>query len=157
MGTRCAIIQGVLYASQTEEIRSAPALPPYNNAFIFKQLQVLLPVHRTDFSLGCPRRRILDRVVFEKLVQVLVLGCAYERLAEGSYSESTLRRRQDEWIELGVMERLREISLDAYDRFIGPRLAHLAMDCRLTKARWGTEKAGRSPVDRGQGASSAPR
>jgi hypothetical protein len=65
------------------------------------------------------------------LVQILVFGCAYERIADGSYSESTLRRRRDEWIELGVMERLREISLDAYDRFIGLELADLAVDCAV--------------------------
>jgi len=78
-----------------------------------------LPEHKTDHPLGCHRRRIPDRVVFEKLVQILVFGCAYERIADGSCSESTLRRRRDEWIDLGVMERLREISLEAYDRLIG--------------------------------------
>jgi hypothetical protein len=92
-----------------------------------------------------------DRVVFEKLVQILVFGCAYERIADGSCSESTLRRRRDEWIELGVMERLREISLDAYDRLIGLELADLAVDGCITKAPCGGEKAGRSPVDRGKG------
>ena len=92
-----------------------------------------------------------DRVVFEKLVQILVFGCAYERIADGSCSESTLRRRRDEWIEFGVMERLREISLDAYDRLIGLELADLAVDGRVTKAPCGGEKAGKSPVDRGKG------
>ncbi len=109
-----------------------------------------MPEHETDHPLGCHRRRIPDRVVFEKLVQILVFGCAYERIADGSCSESTLRRRRDEWIELGVMERLREISLDAYDRLIGLELADLAVDGCLTKAPCGGEKAGRSPVDRGK-------
>ena len=48
------------------------------------------------------------------------------------------------------MERLREISLDAYDRLIGLELADLAVDGCLTKAPCGGEKAGRSPVDRGK-------
>jgi transposase len=117
----------------------------------------LLPEHETDHPLGCHRRRIPDWVVFEKLVQILVFGCAYERSADGSCSESTLRRRRDEWIELGVMERLREISLEAYERLIGLKLADLAVDCCITKATCGGEKAGRSPVDRGKGASSALR
>jgi hypothetical protein len=43
-------------------------------------------------------------VVFGKLVEVLVFGCSYERIADESCSESTLRRRRNEWIELGVME-----------------------------------------------------
>ncbi len=127
-----------------------PALPPYIIEPIFEQFCALLPERKTDHPLGCHRRRIPDRVVFEKLVQILVFGCAYERIADGSCSESTLRRRRDEWIEFGVMERLREISLDAYDRLIGLELADLAVDGCLTKAPCGGEKAGRSPVDRGK-------
>jgi len=127
-----------------------PALPPYIIEPIFEQFQALLPEHETDHPLGCHRRRIPDRVVFEKLVQILVFGCAYERIADGSCSESTLRRRRDEWIELGVMERLREISLEAYDRLIGLELEDLAVDCCVTEAPCGGEKAGRSPVDRGK-------
>jgi len=111
-----------------------PALPPYLIEPIWQQFKALLPEHRTDHPLGCHRLRIPERVVFEKLVQVLVFGCAYERIADASCSESTLRRRRDEWIELGVMERLREICLDAYDYFIGLELSEVAVDCCVTKA-----------------------
>ena len=38
--------------------------------------------------LALPREGLL----FEKLVQVLLFGCAYERIADGTCSESTLRR-----------------------------------------------------------------
>jgi transposase len=128
-----------------------PALPPYLIEPIWQQFKALLPEHRTDHPLGCHRSRIPQRVVFEKLVQVLVFGCAYERIADASCSESTLRRRRrDEWIELGVMERLREICLEAYDHLIGLELSEVAVDCCLTKAPCGGEKAGRSPVDRGK-------
>jgi hypothetical protein len=48
------------------------------------------------------------------------------------------------------MERLREISLTAYDRLIGLELSEVAVDCCTTKAPCGGEKAGRSPVDRGK-------
>jgi hypothetical protein len=89
-----------------------------------------------------------ERLVFEKLVQILVFGCAYWRIADEPCSESTLRRRRDEWIELGLMERLREISLKAYDRLIGLELADLALDGCITKAPCGGEKAARSSVDR---------
>ncbi len=127
-----------------------PALPPYLIEPIWQQFSALLPEHRTDHPLGCHRSRIPERVVFEKLVQVLVFGCAYERIAEEGCSESTLRRRRDEWIELGVMERLREICLDAYDRLIGLELSEVAVDGCITKAPCGGEKAGKSPVDRGK-------
>ena len=111
-----------------------PALPPYLIEPIFEQFCSLLPERKTNHPLGCHKPRISERVVFEKLVQILVLGCAYERIAEESCSESTLRRRGDEWIELGVMERLTEISLNAYDRLIGLKLSDLAVDCCIPKA-----------------------
>jgi hypothetical protein len=89
-------------------------------------------------------------VVFEKLVEVLVFGCAYWRIADEECSASTLRRRRDEWIASGVMDDLREMALDAYDRLVGLELTDLAVDCCITKAPCGGEKAGRSPVDRGK-------
>jgi transposase len=127
-----------------------PALPPYLIEPIWQQFEALLPEHHAYHPLGCHRPRIPDRIVFEKLVQLLVFGCAYERIADDSCSESTLRRRRDEWIELGLMEWLREICLEAYDRLIGLELSEVAVDGCLTKAPRGGEKAGKSPVDRGK-------
>ena len=127
-----------------------PALPPYIIEPVWEQFEALLPEHEIDHPLGCHRPRIPDRVVFEKLVQILVFGCAYERIADGSCSESTLRRRRDEWIELGLVEQLREIALAAYDRYIGLESSEVAVDCCVTKAPRGGERSGRSPVDRGK-------
>jgi transposase len=127
-----------------------PALPPYLLEPIWRQFETLLPEHRADHPLGCHRPRIPDRIVFEKLVEVLVFGCAYHRIADSSCSESTLRRRRDAWIELGVMDRLRRICLEAYDRLIGLEFSDVAVDCCITKAPCGGEKSGRSPVDRGK-------
>lgn len=89
-------------------------------------------------------------MVFEKLVQVLVFGCAYHRIADESCSATTLRDRRDEWIELEVIDALREVVLEAYDRLIGLELSEVAVDCYITKAPCGGEKAGRSPVHRGK-------
>ena len=128
-----------------------PALQPYLIEPIWEQFEALLPERRTNHPLGCHRHRVPDRVVFVKLVEVLVFGCAYWRIADESCSESTLRRRRrDEWIGLGLMETLREISLEAYDHLIGLELADLAVDGCITKAPCGGQKAGRSPVDRGK-------
>jgi len=129
-----------------------PALEPYIIEPIWEQFEALLPERgTTNHPLGCHRSRVPDRVVFGKLVEVLVFGCAYWRIADETCSESTLRRRRNEWIEDGLMETLREISLEAYDRLIGLDLADLAVDGCITKAPCGGEKAGRSPVDRGKG------
>ena len=83
-----------------------PALEPYLIEPIWQQFSALIPERRTSHPLGCHRPRIPDRVVFEKLVQVLVFGCAYERIADGTCSATTLRDRRNEWIELGTMDTL---------------------------------------------------
>ena len=125
-----------------------PAIPPYIIEPIWQQLSALLPLREADHPLGCHRPRIPDRVVFEKLVQVLVFGCAYERIADESCSATTLWRRRDEWIEAGSMEVLEEMALESYDRIIGLELSDVAVDCCITKAPCGGQKAGKSPVDR---------
>jgi transposase len=127
-----------------------PAIQPYIIEPIFQQFLALLPPKGTEHPLGCHRPRIPDRVVFEKLVQVLVFGCAYWRIADETCSATTLRRRRDEWIEAGVMDELEEAAREAYDRVIGLQLADVAVDCRIAKAPRGGEKAGKSPVDRGE-------
>jgi transposase len=132
-----------------------PTLPPYIIEPISEQVRTLLPDRDVTHPLGCHRPRICDRVIFEKLVQILGVGCAYWRIADETCSATTLRRRRDEWIEAGVMEQLRGLALAAYDRVLGLRLSDIAIDCCITKAPCGGEKAGKSPVDRVSGASSA--
>jgi transposase len=117
---------------------------------IWDQFAALVPAHETVHPLGCHRARVPDRVVFDKLVQVLVFGCAYTRIADGTCSATTLRRRRDAWITLGLMDQLQTLVLDAYDHMIGLHLDDIAVDGCITKAPCGGELAGRSPVDRGK-------
>jgi transposase len=131
--------------------KPVPALPPFIIEPIWEQFVALLPPRKADFHpLGCHRHRVPDRLVFDKLLRVLVFGCAHERIADESCSATTLRRRRDEWIGSGAMEKLHEMVLEAYDRIIGLELSDVAVDCCITKAPCGGEKAGRSPVDRGK-------
>lgn len=98
----------------------------------------LLPEREDRHPLGCHNPRISDEVVFDRLVKVLVFGCGYERAADEHCSATTLRRRRDEWIRIGVVEDLRLLVLSAYDRMIGLELDHLIADGCITKApfRW---------------------
>lgn len=127
-----------------------PALQRYIIEPIWEQFEALLPERGVDHPLGCHRRRIPDRVVFEKLVAVLVFGCAYWRIADEGCSATTIRRRRDEWIEGGLMDALEEIALSSYDRMVGLDMADVAVDACITKAPRGGSKAGGSPVDRGK-------
>jgi transposase len=127
-----------------------PALPSSVIDPLWDQFNALLPPHVAPHPLGCHRPRIADRIVFDKLVQVLVFGCAYWRIADATCSATTLRRRRDAWLAAGLMDQLATIALDAYDTMIGLDLTDLAVDGCVTEAPCGGEEAGRSPVDRGK-------
>jgi transposase len=132
------------------------AVPPVPSCLlepVWSQFAALLP-DRPAFDpshpLGCHRRRIPDRVVFEYVVAALVHGSGYERLATPGCSDRTIRRRVHEWAAAGLTETLHTLALRQYDRMIGIEVEDLAVDGCITKAPGGGEKAGRSPVDRGK-------
>ena len=125
-----------------------PALPSSILEPLWVQVAALLPDRQVHHPLGCHRPRIPDRLVFDKLIQVLVFGCGYRRIADATCSATTLRRRRDEWISAGVAEQLRRAVLAAYDRLFGLELEQLAVDGCTTKAPCGGQTAGPSPVDR---------
>ena len=131
-----------------------PALPSWLTEPLWDQFAALLPerpIYAQTHPFGCHRPRIKDRVVFDKLVEVLVFGCGYRKAADQRCSATAIRDRRDEWIELGVFERLETIVLEAYDRFIGLALADIPVDGCHTKAPCGGECSGPSPVDRRKG------
>jgi transposase len=123
-----------------------PAPPSSILEPLWVQFAALLPTRQVHHPLGCYRRRIPDRIIFDKLVQILVFGCGYRRIADATCSATTLRRRRDEWITLGLAERHRLAVLGAYDRLFGLELEHLVVD-GCTKAPCGGQTAGPSPVD----------
>ena len=130
-----------------------PVLPACLLEPLWVQFSALLPerpVVSPTHPLGCHRRRIPDRVIFEYVIAALVHGSGYERIAGPDCSDRTIRRRLQEWAAAGVTEQVHALALQAYDRMIGLDLDELAVDGCLTKAPGGGEAAGRSPVDRGK-------
>ena len=130
-----------------------PALPVSLIEPLWAQFAALLPVHpevAPTHPLGCHRRRIPDRVVFEHVSAALVYGAGYERIASPGCSARTIRRRVHAWAEAGLMSHLHALVLAQYDRLIGLNLDHVCVDGCITKAPGGGEVAGRSPVDRGK-------
>ncbi|WP_344602356.1 IS5 family transposase [Streptomyces glaucus] len=128
-------------------------MPSWLTEPLWDQFSVLLPerpVYHPNHPLRCHRPRIGDRIVFDKLLQLLRFGCSYEAIADATCSASTIRSRRDEWIRLGVLSRFKQIALEGYDRIVGLVLGQIAVDGAITKAPGGGEAAGRSPVDRGK-------
>ena len=91
-----------------------PAVPSCILDPLCEQFLALLPERVDEHPLGCHRPRFDDRIVFDKLIEALVFGAGYERLADSTCSATTMRRRRDEWIRLGIFDRLRLACLDAY-------------------------------------------
>ena len=130
-----------------------PAVPSWLLEPLWDQFAALLParpVYDPAHPLGCHRPRISDRIIFEKLIQVLRFGCSYVSIADCGCGATTIRERRDEWIELGIFARLKAIARDSYDRIVGLVLEELSVDGCITKAPGGGDCAGRSPVDRGK-------
>ncbi|MCX5315877.1 IS5 family transposase [Streptomyces sp. NBC_00154] len=130
-----------------------PALPSCLLEPAWDQFRALLPDQAEfdpDHPLGCHRRRIPDRVVFDHVVQALIHGSGYERISSPGCSDRTIRRRVKLWAQMGISQALHRIALEAYDRMIGLDLDEISVDGCITKAPCGGEKAGRSPVDRGK-------
>jgi transposase len=130
-----------------------PAIPSWLLEPLWDQFAALLPdrpVYHPAHPLGCHRPRIGDRIIFEKLVQVLRFGCSYTSIADCTCGATTIRDRRNEWIKAGIFARLKQIALETYDRIVGLVLNEIIIDGCITKAPGGGECAGRSPVDRGK-------
>jgi transposase len=131
-----------------------PAVPSWLLEPLRDQFSALLPdrpAYDPSHPLGCHRPRVADRLIFEKLIQVLRFGCSYHAIADCTCGATTIRQRRDEWIRLGVFAQMKAIARDSYDRIVGLVLEELAVDGCITKAPGGGgDCAGRSPVDRGK-------
>jgi transposase len=130
-----------------------PAVPACFIEPLWAQFEALLPQRPTyhpDHPLGCHKPRIRTRIIFDKLIQILVFGCSYQKITDTTCSATAIRDRRDEWIRLGVFAQLERSILENYDRIIGLQLEDVAVDGCITKTPGGGEIAGRSPVDRGK-------
>ena len=113
-----------------------PALPSWLITPLWDQFCALPEqgTYHPNHPLGCHRRRIADRVIFDELIQVLVFGCGYRKIADATCSASTIRDRRDQWITAGIFATLEVLVLQAYDRMVGLELGDLAVDGCITKA-----------------------
>lgn len=78
------------------------------------------PEYHPDHPLGCHRPRISERIVFDKMLQLLRCSCSYQAIADTTCSATTIRNRRNEWIRLGIFARLKQIALEYY----GPDRRH---------------------------------
>ena len=119
---------------------------------LWAALEPELPVRgEPRHPLGCRRRRILGRDVFEGVLFWLVTGCSWDvagRLGNGG--ETTLRTRCNAWNADGVFDWVVGEALEGYGRIVGFDLAQAAVGGLVHKAPGGGGGTGKSPVDRGE-------
>lgn len=130
------------------------ALDPKVVDAIWTAVSAYLPTPPADLHpLGCHRRRVPDRAVFDVILIRLVTGCSWvdaERLAGGKVSDTTARARRDEWIAAGVFDALVREAIAGYDRIINLDMSECAIDGSAQKAPCGGEGTGPSSTDRGK-------
>ncbi|MEY9912928.1 hypothetical protein ABIA35_009195 [Catenulispora sp. MAP12-49] len=95
-----------------------PAMPSSLLDPLWDQFSALLPA-RPEFDpshpLGCHKRRIPDETAFRLVVEALVHGSGYERIAVDSCSDWTIHDRVKTWSALGLAHELHRLALGAYD------------------------------------------
>ena len=99
-----------------------PAIPSWLLEPLWDQFAALLPdrpVYDPSHPLGCHKPRIADRIIFEKLIQVLRFGCSYVSIADCTCAATTIRERRNEWIKAGIFADLKPIARESYDRIVG--------------------------------------
>lgn len=127
------------------------ALHPRVVMALWSAIEPRLPIPIDTHPLGCHRRRLNNFGIFKAILIRVVTGCSWDVAGRLGYgSESTLRRRRDEWWAAGVFDGLVDESLQGYDRIIGLDLSDVAIDGSQHKAPFGGEGTGPSPVDRGK-------
>lgn len=127
------------------------ALDPEVTAVIWAAVEPLLPGPDTSHPLGCHNPRVPDELCLRGLLIRLVTGSSWqdiEAILDFEVSDTTLRKRRDEWIDAGVFDALCAEATAAYDRILELDLDVVAVDGSIHKAPCGGEGTGKSPVDR---------
>lgn len=127
------------------------SLDPRIRKALWAQFKALIPVYVETHPYGGHRRRIADRIIFNKLADILLNGGSYEDYGDDQASATTIRRRRDEWIAAGIFDELERICIEVFDQTIGLDLADLSVDGCIAKCINGGELSGPSPVDRRKG------
>ena len=129
------------------------ALDPEVHDAVWATTEPLIPPVVDGHPLGCHRPRSSNRDCFEVILVRLSTGCSWEdaeRLSGRKVSDTTARKRRDEWLAAGVFDAIAEEATRAYDRVIGLDLTDVAVDGSLHKSPCGGEGTGKNPTDRGK-------
>jgi transposase len=115
---------------------------------LWERLEPLLPKYRPSPKGGKPRLPM--RQVANGIFYVLVTGCQWKAMPREFGSGSAIHAYFQEWVALGIFERMWRIALQEYDDRKGIDWQWQSMDGATTKAPLGGEKNREEPDRSGQ-------
>jgi transposase len=109
----------------------------------WERIKPLLPVYKKSCKGGRPRLPL--RNVVTGIVYVLRTGCQWKAMPAQFGSGSAIHTYFQEWVQLGVFERLWQRALEEYDELKGIDWRWQSLDGAMTKAPLGGEKNREKP------------
>ena len=110
---------------------------------LWERIKPLLPVYKKSCKGGRPRLSL--RNVVTGIVYVLRTGCQWKAMPAQFGSGSAIHAYFQEWVRLGVFEKLWQRALEEYDELKGIDWRWQSLDGAMTKAPLGGEKNREKP------------
>src|SRR5215510_4842588 len=102
---------------------------------LWNEIKNILPDEKPENTIGrpvVPYRKVFDGIVF-----VLRTGCQWKMLPKEFDSGSTCHRRYQEWMQLGIFDKLWTRLLNLYDNKIGIKWVWQSLDSISIKSPLG--------------------
>ena len=110
---------------------------------LWGRIKPLLPVYKQSCKGGRPRLPLRD--VVTGIVYVLRTGCQWKAMPAQFGSGSAIHAYFQEWVQLGIFEKLWQRALEEYDELKGIDWRWQSLDGAMTKAPLGGEKNREKP------------
>lgn len=107
------------------------------------RIEWLLPKYKPSPKGGRPRLPL--RKVVEGILFVLRTGCQWKAMPPHFGSGSAIHHYFQEWVELGIFQKLWQLALEEYDEFRGIDWEWQSLDGAMTKSPLGGEKNREKP------------
>lgn len=107
---------------------------------LWARMKILIPVRPRTTPRG-GRPRIQDKKpIADAIFYKMRTGCQWNAIPRTFGASSTIHDYFQEWVELGIFERMWELALEEYDDLVGVSWKHQSIDSAMVKAPLGGEK-----------------
>ena len=110
---------------------------------VWERLEPLLPRYKPSPKGGKPRLPL--RKVSNGIFYVLVTGCQWKAMPREFGSGSAIHAYFQEWVELGIFQKLWRVALEEYDELKGIDWEWQSLDGAMNKSPLGGEKNREKP------------